>query len=336
MKRDSYITATTHPALYRPTNFQCITTEGGFSALHSVNLRNKDSHSAIASRGHTCESDTVACSVLPAMKTNRNVLLSLTAIIALVFTLVMNYLANALPLFGRPTGGISDNLPNLFVPAGITFSVWGVIYLALIGFTVYQAVVVFRQPGGPPQWWRQIIAWVVVAHLANGVWILAWHALWYEASVVIMLLLFFSLLRIVLVLGWSRRRITGGEYWLAGVPFSLYLGWISVALPANVTGLLVSWGITDLAPGAVFWAAALSAVAATLGFMALLRYRDGAYAAVIIWALVGIALKRAGDVPFLAGWAAALSVATVVIAVFAVVSASPFVVRLQSLSQRTR
>ena len=254
------------------------------------------------------------------MKKNRNVLLSLIAVVALAFTLVMNYLANALPLFGRPTGEISDNLPNLFVPAGITFSVWGVIYLALLVFSVYQVLVVYRNRENPPHWWRQIFPWVVVTHLANGVWILVWHALWYEISVLIMLVLFFSLLRIVLVLGWSGRRITGGEYWMASLPFSLYLGWISVALPANVTGLLVSWGLTDLAPGAVFWAAALSAIAASLGFLALLRHRDGAYAAVIIWAQVGIALKRAGDVPFLAGWAAALAVATAVIAVFVVVT----------------
>ncbi len=254
------------------------------------------------------------------MKTHRSILLSLTAVLSLIITLVMNYLANALPLFGRPTGVISDNLPNLFVPAGLTFAVWGVIYLALIGFTGYQAVVVFRQPDNPPQWWRQIIPWVIAVHFANAAWILAWHALRYGISVVIMLVLFFSLLRIVLVLGWSRRRVTGGEYWLAAVPFSLYLGWISVALAANVTGLLVSWGVTDLAPGALFWAAALSAVAAALGFLALLRYRDGAYAAVIIWALVGIALKRAGDVPFLAGWAAALAVAVAVILVFALVA----------------
>lgn len=237
----------------------------------------------------------------------KSITLSWLLLAALILTLVLNGVANALPLFGRSTGEISDNLPNLFVPAGITFSVWGIIYLALIVFTVYQLIVVRRSPENPPYWWMHIAPWVLIGHITNSLWIIAWHALWYWSSLLLMLLLFFSLVKIVLNLRWSGRRFTAVETLCVSIPFSLYLGWITVALPANVTGLLVSLGVTSLAPGAVFWAAALAVVAGLLAVFAAVYHRDAAYSLVISWALLGIALKRSEDHPWLAGWAAALS-----------------------------
>lgn len=222
-------------------------------------------------------------------------------------TLTLNGLANGLPLFGRQTGDISDSLPNLFVPAGLTFAVWGPIYLGLLVFTVYQTVLAFRAKDPGPAWLAAIAPWVFVSHLANGLWIVAWHGLQFTLSLVLMLVLFGALVKIVLTLGWSKTRFGPAVYGLAAVPWSLYLGWITVALPANVTGLLVASGIGVLAPGEVFWAAALAAVAAGLGLTAAWRYRDPVYPLVISWALGGIALKRADDQAWLAGWAAALA-----------------------------
>ena len=61
-------------------------------------------------------------------------------LVALIVTLIVNYLANALPINGQTTATISDRFPVFFVPAGYVFAIWGVIYLALSAFTVYQAL----------------------------------------------------------------------------------------------------------------------------------------------------------------------------------------------------
>ena len=57
---------------------------------------------------------------------------------AFLAVIVFNTLANSLPLNGRGTGELSDIYPNLFVPAGLTFSIWGLIYILLAGFTALQ------------------------------------------------------------------------------------------------------------------------------------------------------------------------------------------------------
>jgi hypothetical protein len=59
-------------------------------------------------------------------------------IVLFAIMVVMNYLANALPLNDKTTGELSDSYPNLFVPAGITFSIWGIIYLLILGYCILQ------------------------------------------------------------------------------------------------------------------------------------------------------------------------------------------------------
>lgn len=243
---------------------------------------------------------------MPLTYKRKNKLWSWLVLAGMVLTVTLNYLATTLPLFGRSTAEISDGLPNLFVPAGITFSVWGVIYLGLMLFTAYQLLLVKKKPELPPLWLQRIVPYVLLTHLANSLWIIAWHALWYVPSLLLMVVLFASLIRINLYLGWSDEQYGRLTYVLAVVPFSLYAGWITVALPANITAVFVAYGFTDLVLGPVIWAAAISAVAAMLGILAVLVCRDVAYSLVIAWALFGIALKRSADEPFLTGWAAAL------------------------------
>ena len=109
-------------------------------------------------------------------------------LIAFVFMITMNYLANALPLNGKTTGQLSDQYPNLFTPAGITFSIWGVIYLLLLVFIILQL-------WGSQQKLVSSMGWAFVASaLFNGLWILAWHYERTGLSVLIMLGLLASLI----------------------------------------------------------------------------------------------------------------------------------------------
>jgi hypothetical protein len=210
-------------------------------------------------------------------------------IVATVVVLAINALANALPLNGLNTGEISDRFDVLFVPAGYVFSIWGVIYLGLIAFMIFQAMPAQREN---PRL-RRIGWWYALGCLANSVWIFLWHYLQFPLTLVAMLVLLLSLVVIYLRLGIGRAKVGAAELWAAHVPFSVYLGWISVATIANATDVLdyIGWNGWGMAPEA--WAVIMLAAAGILTLLMGLTRRDAAYALVIAWASAGIALEQA-------------------------------------------
>lgn len=211
-------------------------------------------------------------------------------------TLTMNFLANFLPLNNKTTGAISDQYPNLFVPAGFTFSIWGVIYLLLAIFIVYQTWQAFRREEQTDQpFLLKTGWWFFIGSLANMAWILAWH---YEAtglSLLIMLTLLISLAVIYQRLEIGHSTPGAAERFMVHLPFSVYLGWITVATIANVTAVLVQWEWGRFGLSEQFWAALMILIATGLGFVMLFRRNDLAFAAVLAWAFYGIYSKRSED-----------------------------------------
>ncbi len=210
-------------------------------------------------------------------------------LLTLVLTLVVNSLANILPLNGMNTGQISDSLPSLFTPAGYVFSIWSIIYIGLIAFGIYQALP--SQRNNPRI--ERVGWWFVIANLFNSAWIFAWHYLQFGLSVVLMLGLLVSLLVIYERIG--RRAASRVETWTVNVPFSIYLGWITVATVANIASLLISLGWNGFGIPAVLTVAMIG-IATLLGVLMILLKREIAYPLVLIWAFAGIAAVRA-DVP---------------------------------------
>lgn len=213
---------------------------------------------------------------------------SVLNIVAAAFALTMNGLAIGLPLFGRTTGDLSDLYPNLFVPAGLTFSIWSVIYLLLIAFLVFQFTTKDKQgliDATSP--------WLFINLFMNGAWIVAWHATEVLLSVGIMLMLLLTLIQLNIKLYERKDKAPKSEFWLARVFVSVYLGWISVATIANVTALLVNSGFSG-ANFEVPLTILMILIATVLGFIFIFRRGEIAYGAVIIWALVGILIKRLG------------------------------------------
>ena len=206
-------------------------------------------------------------------------------------TVVVNALANALPINGITTGELSDLYPNLFVPAGLTFSIWGLIYLLLAIFAVYQLVASLR-PGAPAGFLDRIGPLFVISCGANIGWIFAWHYRLVGVSLLLMLLLLGSLLGLYLRLRVGVSDAPARERYLVHLPFSVYLGWITVATIANVTALLVDAGWNRFGAGEVFWTVAVIAVAAGITLGVLFSRRDAFYALVVVWALIGIVIKR--------------------------------------------
>lgn len=212
-------------------------------------------------------------------------------VFSVVLALVLNFLAVSLPLNNKTTGELSDNYPNYFVPAGFTFSIWGAIYMLLIGFMVYQAWKFYKNDARTMSLISAIGPLFLVNGFANASWIIAWHHEFVIASVFIMLVLLFSLIKIYLILH-SSRPMSGMDMGFVLLPFSVYLGWISVATIANVTTLLVSFGWNGgfLAPE--YWTAVMIAVATILGVLAVFKKQDIFFTLVIIWALWGIFSKQ--------------------------------------------
>lgn len=243
---------------------------------------------------------------------NKDTLRQLLVVITVVATIVVNGLANALPINGQQTGEISDSFPIYFVPAGYVFAIWGLIYLGLIAFAVYQALPAQRtnprlRVTGLP---------VIIAGVANIVWIFLWHYEQFPGTMIAMLVLLGALLITYLRLGIGQTKVSTAERWAVHVPFSIYLGWITVATVANASQLLynLGWGGWGIAPQV--WAAIMLAVAVVLGTLMALTRRDAAYLGVLVWAFIGIALKHAA-VPTVAvsAWAATALVAALILLV---------------------
>ncbi|HSM56706.1 MAG TPA: hypothetical protein VK879_11180 [Candidatus Sulfomarinibacteraceae bacterium] len=212
--------------------------------------------------------------------------------VAFVAVLFVNYLSNALPLNGRTAGEISDSLPSYFTPAGYTFSIWGLIYLTLLGFVVYQALP--AQRGRP---FLRRIGWLFVASSAANIgWLFAWHYGYYALSLLAMAALLLTLIAIYLRLEIGKRwELPWAQRLLVHLPFSLYLGWITVATIANTASVLGYWGWDGFGIAGQVWSAVMMLVAVVVAGLLLFNRRNVAYAAVLIWALFGIRSAYPGE-----------------------------------------
>lgn len=203
-------------------------------------------------------------------------------------TIGVNGLANALPLNGQTTGAISDRFPVYFVPAGYVFSIWGLIYVGIIAFAIYQSLP--SQRANPLL--RRVGYSFVVSCAANVAWLFLWHYGQFVLTLVAMLLLLLSLIIIYREVQAQSCRISRLERWMVLVPFSIYLGWITVATIANVTVVLYYVGWDGWGIASPTWAAIMLVVGGAIASAVSLPRVDFAYMGVILWAFVGIAVKQ--------------------------------------------
>jgi translocator protein len=208
-------------------------------------------------------------------------------ILSLAAVLAVNFLATALPINNVTTAEISNRFPVLFTPAGYVFSIWGLIYLLLTGFVIYQAMP--GQAGNPLL--KRIGALFFFSSLFNSLWIFAWH---YERTVLSLLIMLALLATLILIYSsiYSVKAAGPADRWLVKVPFSVYLGWISVATIANVSVTLYSLGWNGWGLGGPAWTVVMISAAVILGLLAARLRRDTAFVLVLIWALIGIGVKQ--------------------------------------------
>ncbi|MCE5257813.1 MAG: tryptophan-rich sensory protein [Chloroflexi bacterium] len=219
----------------------------------------------------------------------KDLLRQIAVVLTILATIIINILANALPLNGLNTGAISDRFVVYFVPAGYVFSIWGLIYIGLIAFAVYQALPAQREN---PRL-RAVGWWVALGGLANSAWIFLWHYEQFPLTLIAMFTLLVTLIVTFLKLESGKAQSPKAELWAARVPFSVYLGWISVATVANVTAVLdyLKWDGFGIAPEV--WMGVMLVVVLALTVLMLFRHRTVPFALVILWALAGIGIKHA-------------------------------------------
>jgi len=209
-------------------------------------------------------------------------------LISVVLALTVNVLASVLPLNGQNTGEISDRFKVYFVPAGYVFAIWGIIYIGWIAFTLYQFLP--AQKGNPRL--RKLGYLFALSGLFNAAWLFTWHYNYFGLSVLVMLSLLGLLIASYLRLNVNRSSASGAEWWSVDLPFSVYLGWITVATVANVTDwlYLVEWNGFGIA--APTWAVIMIGIASILGLLMALTRRDAGYLSVLVWSFAGIAVKQ--------------------------------------------
>jgi tryptophan-rich sensory protein len=204
-------------------------------------------------------------------------------ILAFVLTVLINGLAGSTTILGGVnTAQVSDSNPTFITPAGYVFAIWGVIYILLFAYIIYQAL-----PSQRGKDFQEKVGWFfALSCLFNIAWILVWQYGYVAFSVLPMLGLLGSLIMIYQRLNIGKVSVGRGQLLTVHLPFSVYLGWITVATIADISAALVSHGQSNLIIGAVNWSVLVIVVALLITGIVLWTRRDVAYAAVLVWALV--------------------------------------------------
>lgn len=245
--------------------------------------------------------------------------------------ITLNALANILPINGQTTGAISDAYPNLFAPAGYTFSIWGLIYL-LLGILVIFLVRQTKYLNHPlrNRGMSRIMTLFIVSSFANATWILAWHYRLIGVSVLIMLVILVSLILMMnelIMIPFSKSEIR----WMKP-PVGVYLGWITVATVANITTYLVSIQWHQFGISEEVWMVITLAVATLIACAALIWSKCGAYGLTVIWAYMGIWSKHTSATGFNHEYGAVIT--TLYVALALLILTTGRVIRIQILKNR--
>lgn len=228
-------------------------------------------------------------------------------VLSLILVIAINGLANWIPIGGQGTGDVSAKYTSLFTPAGFTFSIWGLIYLGLTLYVIYQAL--------PSQRENSVLTelgkWFILSCAFNTSWIFAWHFEYIFISLVLMVGILISLVQCYRTIKQSSETLS----LVVTLPFSIYVGWITVATIANISALQTAWDANEIGLSFVNWTLVKLAVAGAIGASVLILKKDIAYVLVIGWAAYGISAKQI-ETPEVSGAAFTLTLVAIILAVF--------------------
>ncbi len=228
---------------------------------------------------------------------NRGFLGQVTTLVAIIAAFVVNIWSNIFPLRGLNIGAISNTLFKdvLITPANYAFAIWGLIYLGLFAFGIYQFLPAQRNDSNL----RKVGYLLVIACLCQIAWVYLFTLRMFVLSVVAMLGILLSLIAIYLQLVHHSIMTSRIQKWCVRFPISIYLGWISVATIVNIACALYAlrwngWGIS-----ATTWTILMVIIASAIAFFITNKYGDAYFTWVIVWALSAIAIKQSNNLALL-------------------------------------
>lgn len=212
--------------------------------------------------------------------------------VALVATIIINYLSNTGLLNGQTIGDVSKNLQTLFTPAGYAFSIWGFIYLLLIGFIFYQGRSLFSKNTSTDDVVLKIGWWFVLSCVANSAWVFLWIFGYTGLSCIFILLLLFSLMQIIFRCRLELDVAPFSKMLFIAWPFVFYAGWVAVASIANISAYLYKIGWDGFGIAAQTWAIIMIIIAVLINIWAIQMRNLREFALVGAWALVAIGVRN--------------------------------------------
>jgi hypothetical protein len=255
---------------------------------------------------------------------NKNNIIKIFVAVSYLAMIVVNALANALPINGMTTGDISNKYSNLFAPAAIAFSIWGLIYLLLAAYILYQFGLFQKDKElKRNELFNKIGIYFIISSLANISWIFSWHYNIIWLSVIFMLLLLFCLIKIADIL--KQEKFSFRDKVFIQTPFSVYFGWITVATIANITTFLVSIKWNGFGMSDSFWTVLILIIGATIGIIRILKDKDMIYGLVFIWAYIGILIKHTSSIEFAGQYSNVI--VTVIFCIFAILVSETLILK---------
>jgi hypothetical protein len=228
--------------------------------------------------------------------------LALLNLFSVLLVIGVNYISQAARLNGTTIGEVSQRYDNLFTPASYAFAIWGLIFLGLLAFAVFQVQRAFFSDRAA-EFIHQMGYWFFLANVLNSAWVLAFVYDYTGLSVLIMLGILFSLIKVILNTNmerWDAPMATIAFVWW---PICLYSGWITVATIANVAAYLTKLGWNGAPLSEISWTLIMIAIATLLNFLMIKTRFMREFAAVGVWALVAICARHWDAYPSIAGTA---------------------------------
>lgn len=261
---------------------------------------------------------------------NKNLIINFLVGVTFLAMITVNALANILPINGVDTGQVSDSYGNLFAPSGFTFSIWGLIYLLLAGYTLYQFGL-FRDKKEKMNsvLIEKVGLYFIITSLANIFWIFSWHYMLMGLTLFFMLVILIFLIKIADLL--NKEKLNSKEKNFMLVPFSVYFGWITVATIANVTVFLVSIGWDGFGIIESTWTVIILLAGLAIGTARLIKDKNIAYGLVLVWAYFGIYIKHTSPDGFGGMYSGVIT--TVVICLLVFLAANAYVFFNRGVSQ---
>ncbi len=237
--------------------------------------------------------------------------------------IIINALANILPINGVTTGDVSNSYANLFAPAAFTFTIWGAIYFLLGLYILYQWGLLDKDKNKLKKSLIQKISIpFIISSISNFFWIFAWHYNAIFISLILMIIILICLIFINLII--KKEKLTKKEWFFISVPFSVYFGWITIATVANITTWLVSIGWNGFGISEAVWTVFILLVAVGIGLSVVWRYKDIVYGLVFIWAYIGILSKHFAPTGFAGQYVGVI--AAVIVSLVLLISVQGFLI----------